>query len=98
MHRICPNCSVKTIATADLIFGDCRCPACGTRVRVNRFASLLFSLVIIVVTVGSSVAVFTMFGIYAVILWFAFPIGAIGYIKARFCPLTVATSDQSRQE
>jgi len=65
---------------------------------VNRFVSLLFSVVIIAVTVGSSVAVFTMFGIYAVILWFAFPIGAIGYIKARFCPLTVVTSDQSRQE
>ena len=64
---------------------------------MNRFASLLFSLVIIVVTVGTSVAVFTMFGVYAVILWFAFPIGAIGFIKARFCPLTVV-ADHSRQE
>ena len=31
--------------------------------------------------------VLTLFGVYAVILWFAFPIGAIGYLKARFCPL-----------
>jgi hypothetical protein len=59
---------------------------------------MLFSLVIVVVTVGSSVAVFSMFGVYAVILWFAFPIGAIGYIKARFCPLTVVVADHSRQE
>lgn len=65
---------------------------------MNRFASLLFSIVIIAVTVGTSVAVFTMFGVYAVILWFAFPIGAIGYIKARFCPLTVVRADHSRQE
>ena len=93
MRRTCPNCSANAIAAADLIFGDCRCPACGVRVRVNRIFSLLFSLVIIAVTVGSSVAVFSMFGIYAVILWFAFPIGAIGYLKARFCPLTVVTPD-----
>lgn len=44
-------------------------------------------LAIIAVTIGTSVMVLTLFGIYAVILWFAFPIGAIGYLKARFCPL-----------
>ena len=98
MRRNCPNCSANTIATTDLIFGDCRCPACDARVRVNRLASILFSLVIIAVTVGTSVAVFAMYGVYAVILWFAFPIGAIGFVKARFCPLSVVRSDHSRQE
>jgi hypothetical protein len=98
MRRNCPNCSASTIATADLVFGDCGCPNCGARVRVNRFASILFSLVIIAVTVGSSVAVYSMFGVYAVIIWFAFPIGAIGFLKARYCPLTVVPQDHSRQE
>ena len=55
--------------------------------RVNRLASAFFTLAIVVVTVGTSLAVLYLFGIYAVILWFAFPIGAIGYLKARFCPL-----------
>lgn len=55
--------------------------------RVNRLAAALFTLVMIVVTVGTSVMVLSLFNIYAVILWFAFPIGAIGYLKARFCPL-----------
>jgi hypothetical protein len=43
----------------------------------------------IAVTVITSYMVLSMYGVYAVIIWFAFPIGAIGYIKARFCPLTL---------
>ena len=57
--------------------------------RVNPMISALFSVAIIAVTVATSVMVLSMFGVYAVILWFAFPIGAIGYLKARFCPLAV---------
>jgi hypothetical protein len=52
-------------------------------------ASLLFSILIVAVTVVTSYMVLSMYGVYAVIIWFAFPIGAIGYIKARFSPLTV---------
>ena len=89
MQRICPNCSVRAIPVAELLFGVCRCPNCQLDVRVNRFASLLFSLVIVAVTVATSLMVLSLFGVYAVILWFAFPIGAIGYLKARYCPLTV---------
>jgi hypothetical protein len=89
MQRICPNCSVRAIPVAELLFGVCRCPNCQVDVRVNRFASLLFSLVIIAVTIATSLMVLSLFGVYAVILWFAFPIGAIGYLKTRYCPLTV---------
>lgn len=60
---------------------------CRSGVRVNRVASAFFTLAIIIVTVGTSLMVLTLYGIYAVIIWFAFPIGAIGYLKARFCPL-----------
>ena len=87
LTRTCPNCSANSIPVSELLFGSCQCPTCRFDVRVNRFASALFTLAIIVVTVGTSLMVLTLFGIYAVILWFAFPIGAIGYLKARFCPL-----------
>ena len=98
LKRICPNCSTRSLAVADLLFGVCRCPSCKAKVRVNRFASALFSLAIIIVTVATSLMVLSMFGVYAVILWFAFPIGAIGFLKARFCPLTAIGPDYSRQE
>ena len=71
----------------ELLFGSYPCPMCRFEVRVNRFASALFTLVMIAVTIGTSLMVLALFNIYAVILWFAFPIGAIGYLKARFCPL-----------
>lgn len=87
MNRNCPNCSANSIPVSELLFRSYQCPMCRFDVRVNRFASALFTLAIIVVTIGTSVMVLALFGIYAVILWFAFPIGAIGYLKARFCPL-----------
>jgi len=87
MKRICPNCSAATIAIPDLLLGDCVCRNCRSRVGVNRAASMLFSLLVVLVTVATAVMVFSLFGIYAVVVWFVFPIGAIGYLKARFCPL-----------
>ena len=56
---------------------------------MNRFISLLFSILIVVVTVVTSYMVLSLFGIYAVIVWFIFPVGAIGYLRARFSPLRV---------
>jgi hypothetical protein len=94
MQRSCPNCSAPAIPIRELLFGICRCPNCKVGVRVHRVASALFSLAIIVVTIATSIAVLSLFGIYAVILWFAFPIGAIGYLKARFCPLVAVYSRQ----
>jgi uncharacterized protein (DUF983 family) len=89
MQRICPNCSARSIPIAGLLLGACKCAACGKYVRVNRAAAFLFSVIIIVVTVATSYMVLSMYGIFAVIIWFAFPVGSIGYIKARFSPLTV---------
>ena len=87
MQRKCPNCSADSIPVRELLFGLYQCPMCRCYVRVNRLVSALFTLAIIVVTVGTSIMVLTLFGIYAVIVWFVFPVGAIGYLKARFCPL-----------
>jgi len=32
-------------------------------------------------------------GFYAGLLWLPFPIGAMGYLKARYCPLEVKSDD-----
>ena len=97
MQRSCPNCSAPAIPVSELLFRECRCPNCKAGIRVNRLASAFFTLAIIIVTVGTSLAVLSLFGIYAVILWFAFPIGAIGYLKARFCPLVAIDTQPGRR-
>lgn len=91
MLRTCPNCSIASISTTDLLVGSVRCPACSARIGMNRFIALLFSILIVVVTVATSYMVLSLFGIYAVIVWFVFPVGAIGYLRARFSPLRVLT-------
>ena len=94
MQRVCPNCSQRSIPAAELLVGESRCRACGKTVRANRAVSFLFSILILVVTLVTSYMVLSLFGIYAVIVWFIFPIGAIGYLRARFCPLTVKPEKQ----
>ena len=89
MMRTCPNCSAASISTTDLLVGSVRCNACGARIGMNRFVSLLFAILILVVTLATSYMVLSLYGIYAVIVWFIFPIGAIGYLRARFSPLRV---------
>ncbi len=89
MNRPCPNCSADSISTSDLLVGTVRCPVCAAHVGLNRFVSLLFSILIVVVTVVTSYMVLSLYGIYAVVVWFVFPVGAIGYLRARFSPLTV---------
>ena len=49
----------------------------------------VFFVVILLVTVPSVLLVLAQQGVYAAMLWAPFPIGALGYIKARFCPLEV---------
>ena len=87
MKRNCPNCSAPTIEVAKLLVGEIVCANCRSTVGVNRFASLLFSALIVVVTVVTSIMVLAMFGIYAVVVWFIFPIGAISFLRARYSPL-----------
>jgi uncharacterized protein (DUF983 family) len=94
MQRTCPNCSQNGIPLSGLLVGPCRCTACGVTVQVNRAVSSLFSVLILVVTLVTSYMVLSLFGIYAVVVWFIFPIGAIGYLRARFCPLTVMPTER----
>lgn len=56
---------------------------------MRRLYRTVFFIATAAITIPSVVAVLVQQGIYAALLWTPFPIGAIGYIKARFCPLEV---------
>lgn len=87
--RRCPSCAKERIPVAELLANDTRCPSCGRCIGIHRFYSTFFYLLILAVTLVSTFAVFLQFGVFAAILWAPFPIGAIGYIKARYSPLVV---------
>lgn len=67
--------------------GPAECPCCRSLVGVHRAAAAGFGILILPVTLASSLIVLIQAGFYAALLWFPFPIGALGYLKARFCPL-----------
>jgi len=69
-----------------LLVSNVDCPICGAFVGVQRFYKAVFFLVIFSITAPSTIAVLAQQGVYAALLWIPFPIGAIGYLKARFCP------------
>ena len=66
---------------------------CGSLVKAQRLYGVLFNILIIVVTLFSTVAVLLGQGFYAAILLLPFPLGAIGYLKARFCQLEAASPE-----
>ena len=97
MNRSCPNCSSESISVTELIFSDVVCANCDRLVRVHWLFRVVFHLVIVIATILTVVVVLVDQGFYAAILLFTVPIGALGYIKARFSPL-VTESRKSAQE
>ena len=87
MNRVCPNCSKKRVPVSSLILSRTWCPSCGALVNVRKIHAFLFFVVTFVVTAASFVAIMAQQGIYAALIWLPLPIGALGYIKARYCPL-----------
>jgi hypothetical protein len=85
--RICPNCSGHTVPVTQLLFSSFLCPECGAFVKAHRFYGVLFNLVTLAVTALSTLVIFADLGLYAALLMLPLPLGAFGYIKARFCPL-----------
>lgn len=96
MNRSCPNCTERAVSAKALIASNTICSSCGSVVGVRWFWRVGFIIATLVVAVPTTVAVFAQQGIYAALLWAPFPIGAIGYLKARFCPLE--TKQQSGLE
>lgn len=93
MNRVCPSCSRKRIPVASLIMSQTWCPACGAHIKVRKFYAVLFFIVTFVVAAISFVSIMAQQGIYAALIFLPLPIGAIGYVKARFCPLRAMKSD-----
>ena len=97
LNRNCPNCSSESISVTELIFSDVVCANCDHLVRVHWLFRAFFHVVIVIATILTVVVVLVDQGFYAAILLFTVPIGALGYIKARFSPL-VTESRKSAQE
>ncbi len=89
MNRVCPNCASHSVSTKDLLFGNCRCASCHCIVGVRRLAAALANAVIFTVAIVSTLIVFIVLDLYAALIWFTLPVGALSYVKIRFCPLEV---------
>ena len=72
-----------------LILSDVLCAICGRRVGVHWLFRSVFFVIISIVTPFTVFVVLVEHGLYAALLMFSLPIGAIGFIKARFCPLVI---------
>lgn len=87
MRRKCPVCERQVIAVSEILFSPANCPNCRSLVGVHWVASAGFAFLIFLTTSISTLIVLLESGLYAALLWFPFPIGALSYLKARFCPL-----------
>ena len=88
-NRTCPNCQQASIPVAELLVTHATCPNCRAIVGPHWSLAAISFIVIFTVTIIATIVVLAQFGIYAAILFFSFPIGALGYLKARFAPLVV---------
>lgn len=89
MKRACPNCASQSVSTKALLFGNCRCVSCRCIVGIRRLALAVANAVIFATAIVTTLVVFIELGLYAALLWFTLPVGALSYVKARFCPLEV---------
>jgi hypothetical protein len=80
-----------------MIISDVNCSACGQLVGVHWAFRAVFFVIILAVTFFTAIVVLVDQGLYAALLMFSVPIGAIGFIKARFCPLVVRRRKHGHQ-
>jgi len=81
-----------------LILSDVVCTQCGQSVGVHWLFRSVFFVIILVATLLTVFVVLIDQGIYAALLMFSVPIGAIGFIKARFCPLVLKRPEPEPQD
>lgn len=91
-NRTCPNCQKSTVRINSLLFADSACDSCNAVVTVHKFYGVVFGFATLATTAASSIVVLASQGMYAALLLLPLPIGAMSYLKARFCPLS-ATID-----
>ena len=93
MYRRCPNCSSRSVPLSSLLFSRAICQDCKAIIGAGSICSAAFFVITLVLTITSTAAVMGHQGFYAGLLWLPFPIGAMGYLKARYCPLDVKPND-----
>lgn len=89
MKRKCPNCSRATISVTELIVSDAVCEQCVQVVGVHWLFRSVFFVIIFIATLFTVAVVHVRQGFYAALLMATVPVGAIGFVKARFCPLVI---------
>ena len=89
MNRKCPNCSRTAIPVTALLAASVRCSHCDAEIAVRRAFRVLFALLTIAIAVPLTLIIVLQQGIYAALLLVTLPVGALAYVKARFCPLAV---------
>ena len=87
VQRDCPNCSQNTVPVSAVLFAPYRCPNCKSLIGFSRFAGAIVNILILAATLVTTAMVFLQAGFYAAIVWLPFPVGALSYLKARFCRL-----------
>lgn len=85
------------MSVSGLILSDVLCPNCGELVGVQRVFKAVFFLIILVATIVVGFVVLVDQGVYAALLMISLPIGAIGFIKARYCPLVVRNKNPNAE-
>lgn len=97
LNRKCPSCSSNALPVTQLIVSDIQCCVCGRTVGVHWAFRAVFFVLILAATVALGLIVLIDQGLYAALLIVSLPIGAIGFVKARFCPLVVRKQQHSTE-
>jgi len=58
-------------------------------VGISRVPAAIVNALILIAAIITTGMVFLQAGLYAAIVWLPFPVGALSYLKARFCRLQV---------
>jgi hypothetical protein len=98
LSRKCPNCSTESISVTGLILSDVVCTNCGQLVGVHWLFRSVFFVIILAATILTAIVVLIYQGLYATLLMISVPIGAIGFIKAHFCPLVLKQPKPESQD
>jgi len=87
----------KSVPVSGLILSDVLCPRCGRLVGVQWIFKAVFFVLVLVATLVVGLVVLVDQGLYAALLMISLPIGAIGFIKARYCPLVVRKQESGTE-
>jgi hypothetical protein len=71
------------------MYANAQCLNCDALVGLRKPDRILFDVAIFAVTVISTIAVLAVLGSYYALIWFAAPVGALGYLKAKFSRVRV---------